>query len=515
MGKKIRSKYSYKILELSKLLKIVGKGKRKKKIIMCHGNFDVVHPGHVRHLIYAKSKADILLVSITADKFITKGVNRPYVPENIRALNLAAFEMVDFVIIDRNSKPIDNIKKIKPEFFAKGFEYGSRGLPPPTKEELDTVESYGGQMIFTPGDVVYSSTKFLNILQPRIQEDKLIDLMDRNRISFNNLYKILKKFKNLKVHVVGDLIIDTYTKTSLIGGHTKTPTPSVLFQDKIDYIGGAGIVADHLRKAGAKVKLTTVVGNDKLKKWAESELISRGVKINLIVDSTRPTTNKNTIISNDYRLLKIDTLENQPISENIANRISNFIKKETCDVIIFSDFRHGIFNENNIKRFTKCIKPGIFKVADSQVASRWGNIAQFKEFDLITPNEKEARFSLGDQDSSISELTRKLHKFSNFKNLILKLGPRGIVSVFNDGNNAYSFVLPSFAENVLDAVGSGDALLAYSTLTMVSTGSLIKSSIIGSIAAACECEVDGNVPIKLETIKNKIHRLEELLKYKS
>ena len=93
MKKEFKNHYSKKIVTLKGLEKILGKRPRKKKVILCHGNFDVVHPGHVRHLIYAKSKADLLIVSITADKYIQKGVYRPFVPENLRALNLAAFEM--------------------------------------------------------------------------------------------------------------------------------------------------------------------------------------------------------------------------------------------------------------------------------------------------------------------------------------------------------------------------------------------------------------------------------------
>ena len=106
------SKYSHKIKKSDQLLKIVGKFPRKRKIIMCHGNFDIVHPGHVRHLTYAKSKASILVASITADKMIKKGTHRPHVPQKLRALNLAAFEMVDYVIIDNNLTPIENIKKV-------------------------------------------------------------------------------------------------------------------------------------------------------------------------------------------------------------------------------------------------------------------------------------------------------------------------------------------------------------------------------------------------------------------
>ena len=123
---KRENKYSNKIKTAEELKKIIGKIPRKKKVILCHGNFDVVHPGHVRHLIYAKSKASTLIVSITADQYIKKGVNRPFVPENLRALNLAAFQMVDYVLIDYNQKPIKNLEKLKPDYFAKtiGDDYG-------------------------------------------------------------------------------------------------------------------------------------------------------------------------------------------------------------------------------------------------------------------------------------------------------------------------------------------------------------------------------------------------------
>jgi len=133
------------------------------------------------------------------------------VPENLRALNLAAFQMVDFVTIDYNPKPIKILSNLKPDFFAKGFEYTSDGLPPATKEEAKVVESYGGEMIFTPGDIVYSSTELLKLSQPKIDNYKLINLMQRNKITFDILRETLRKIKNLKVHVVGDTIIDSYT----------------------------------------------------------------------------------------------------------------------------------------------------------------------------------------------------------------------------------------------------------------------------------------------------------------
>ena len=512
MKPKDNPKYYKKIVNLKTLKKILGRRPRKEKVILCHGNFDVVHPGHVRHLTYAKSKADKLIVSITADKFIQKGIYRPFVPQNIRAINIAAFEMVNYVIIDDNKKPLNLIRDLKPDYFAKGFEYNSSGLPPATKEEQEVVTKYGGDIIFTPGDIVYSSTKILNIAQPEISNFKLLDLMKRNKITFKSLREILNKLNKIKVHVIGDMIIDTYTNTSLIGGHTKTPTPSVLQQEKTDFVGGAGIVAKHLKEAGANVTLTTVLGNDRLKDFVLSEFKKNRIKINGIIDKTRPTTNKNTIISSGYKLLKIDKVDNQPISEKIFENIKSLIKKEKCDVIIFSDFRHGIFNKTNIKILSNSIKKNVIKVADSQVASRWGNILDFKKFDLITPNEKEVRFSLADQDSSISELTRELSKLSGFKNLILKLGERGTITVAKQ-NNSLSFATPSFTKNVIDAVGAGDALLAYASLCLASSKSIVSSNILGSIAAACECEMEGNIAVKKSMIIDKINDLEKSSKF--
>ena len=195
-------------------------------------------------------------------------------------------------------------------------------------------------MIFTPGDVIYSSTNLLKLSQPKIESYKILDLMEKNKISFNSLTKAMSKFKNLKVHVVGDLIIDTYTKTTLIGGHTKTPTPSVLFNEKKDFIGGAGIVAKHLKAAGAKVHLTTVLGDDELKSFTLNEIKKSGVTITAIIDKNRPTVNKNTVIANNYKLIKIDKVDNHPISERIQNKIKQSIKEVRADAIILSvEFR--------------------------------------------------------------------------------------------------------------------------------------------------------------------------------
>ena len=505
------NRFRHKIKTADEIAKIVGPRPRRRKVIMCHGVFDVVHPGHLRHLLYAKSKADVLIASLTADLHIAKGQYRPHVPQELRALNLAAFEIVDYVLIDPEQTPIKNLGIIKPDFFAKGYEYNATvGMPRKTQEEAAVLHSYGGEMIFTPGDYVFSSSKLIEMAPPSLRVEKLMTLMEDNNVTFGTLRKALDSLRGHRVHVVGDTIVDSLTQTSMIGGQTKTPTISVLFEKRVDYIGGAGIVAEHLRAAGAEVTFSTVLGEDAYKDFVLEGLAKAGVDCKAVIDRTRPTTNKNAIVAGGYRLLKVDTLDNQPISDEILQSIAKAVKETPTEAVVFSDFRHGVFNRRTIPTLVGAIPAGAYKVADSQVASRWGNITEFKDFDLITPNEREARFALGDQDSGIRPLAAGLYDAARCKTLILKLGDRGVLTCRSGDHESLDsfFVVDTFVERLIDGVGAGDALLAYATLSMLATKSAVVATIIGAMAAACECERDGNIPIAVDDVHRKLDAVE-------
>ncbi|MGB8216474.1 MAG: PfkB family carbohydrate kinase [Candidatus Methanoperedens sp.] len=504
------SNYSNKIKTVEELCEIIGQPPREKKVVMCHGTFDIVHPGHIRHLTYAKEKGDILIASFTADKFISKGEDRPYVPQELRAKNLAALEMVDYVIIDYEATPINNILKIKPDYFVKGFEYSKDGIHPKTKEEIKAISSYGGEVIFSPGDVVYSSTHLLTVHKPKISIDKLMAIMEVENVTFEDIISTLHKFKDIKVHVVGDTIVDKYSYCSVLGPTTKTPTFSVKLETSKMFVGGAGIVAKHLRSLGADVTFTTVLGNDNLKDFVINDLNKWDIKINAIVDNTRPTTLKERFWADGYKLLQVDTLDNSIVSEKILKDIGSHIASEKSDIVIFSDFRHGIFQKETIKLLGRKIQNSAIKVADSQVSNRWGNILEFKNFDIILPNEKEARFALGDQDTGIRPLGAKLYKESKAKYLILKLGEKGIL-VYRDVNENPRdfFMIDSFVEDLVDATGAGDAMLASTSLSYKASKNILTSSILGSLGAAVACENEGNIPISIEDIEAKIKKIQE------
>lgn len=506
----VKGTYRDKIKTVEQIAKLIGGYPRKRKAVMCHGVFDIVHPGHIRHLMAAKEHADILIASLTCDRHINKANMRPYVPEQLRAVNLAAFEMVDFVLIDNEQTACANLKILKPDYYAKGFEY-AKANNEKTKNEVEILESYGGEILFTPGDVVYSSSTLIEQLPPNLSIDTLLTTMRAEELQFKHLYDALDSISGIGVHVVGDLIVDTITHTALIGGMSKTPTFSVQVKDKQDYVGGAGIVAKHMKSAGANVTLSTVVGQDSNGVRAIDDLSEYGIELCHVVDPSRSTTNKNAIEAQGYRLLKIDTVDNRPIGGKVLGQIKEDLRMSNADVVAFTDFRHGVFTRETIPALTAIIPAKAFKVADSQVASRWGNILEFKGFDLITPNEREARFALGDQDSVIRPLASRLYEEAQCRHMILKLGERGVMADKSTigPDHAFHFV-GSFVENLTDAVGAGDALLAYSTLTLKATNNILIAAIIGSFAAALECEQDGNIPIRVEAVKDKIAQVERM-----
>lgn len=506
---KLKAQYGHKIKTLDQLAEAIGPRPRPQSVIMCHGTFDIVHPGHLRHLMYAKEKADLLIASVTADEHIMKANHRPYVPQELRAANLAALEMVDFVIVDPNATPIEHMQVLQPDFFAKGYEYFANGVPPKTQEELNTLADYGGEMVFTPGDIVYSSSAIIESSPPNLGIEKLLALMDSEGIGFDDLRTVLHGLTGLKAHVVGDTIVDTYSHCSLLGATAKSPTFSVKHDFSERFAGGAAVVARHMKTAGADVTFTTVLGDDELRQYVIDDLEKAGVHTSAHIDATRPTTHKERFITDGYKMLQVDRVDNRSIGPRLMDAMTRSLRETASDLVIFSDFRHGIFNRQTIGELRAAIPAGAVTAADSQVSNRWGNILDFTGFDLITPNEREARFALGDQDSVVRPLALELFRQARARFLILKLGERGVISYRTPGPQPREFfTIDSFVEHLVDPIGAGDALLSYASLAVARTNNIVIASILGALGAAVVCERQGNTPVSPHEVDEKISALE-------
>ena len=505
--------YRRKIKKLPELVEHLAGVRQGKLVGLCHGVFDLVHPGHIRHLRFAREKCDILVVSLTCDAGVQKGKDRPYITEELRAENLAALEMVDHVYIDSEPTPIRTLQALQPDIYVKGYEYsGNRpDATHKTAEEMQIVADYGGAMIFSPGDIVFSSTKFLATEKPHLPLEKLSAMFRAFGLGKADILGGLEGLKDARILLVGDTIIDRYNYCTTLGASTKTPTLSVKRDTSETYIGGAGIVAQHMASFGATVHLVTLVGADREAEQVAKTLPRERLGVSLVTDATRPTTRKEVFETNGYKLLQVDELDNTPIFGETLARVEDAMLKHLDDVhtVVFSDFRHGLLHKANIPHLVELAKKaGKRVIADTQVSSRWGNILDYRHADLLCATEREARFAVADQDCGLIDLGRKCLVEADAQALILKLGEKGLIAFeYPHGGNKEFFAFEALARSVVDAKGSGDAVLSVAALALSTGVPLLTGALLSSCAAALHVERMGNVPIPFQDLSHRVHEL--------
>src|SRR5438552_2644217 len=142
-----------------------------KKIVHCHGVFDLLHIGHIKHLEAARKIGDLLVVTLTPDRFVNKGPHRPAFPERLRAEALASLACVDFVAINEWPTSVETIGKLRPSFFVKGVvrEAGKRDHTDAIQHEENAVKAVGGQLVLTDEETFSASTlinRFTDVFTP-------------------------------------------------------------------------------------------------------------------------------------------------------------------------------------------------------------------------------------------------------------------------------------------------------------------------------------------------------------
>src|SRR3990167_9197818 len=257
-----------KLKRLADLARIVRKLKEQgKKIVHCHGVFDLIHPGHIRHFSQAKKYGDILVVTITADAFVNKGPGRPVFKEDLRAEVLSSIEYVDYVTIVNSGSAILAINKIKPDFYVKGPDYKKRKVnpyvPQKLKSEEEAVSKWGGNLVFTE-DVIFSSSQLINenlYVYPPATKMYLDNL--KSKYSADFIINQLTGLRNLKILVIGDAIIDEYHYCLPTGKSSKEPVMVHQYIADETFIGGTLATANHLSGLSDKVTLLTLLGKKK------------------------------------------------------------------------------------------------------------------------------------------------------------------------------------------------------------------------------------------------------------
>jgi rfaE bifunctional protein kinase chain/domain len=487
----------YKNQNFFDLTEIHNKAGEGKRIVFVSGNFNIIHPGHLRLLKFAADCGDFLVVGVTSDA--STSVNIP------AAMRLEGVQAIGFVghafLLEETPKTF--IAKLKPAVVVKGKEYENR-----TNPEREALESYGGTLLFSSGEVRFSS---LDLMQRELLEtnfssiNKPLEFPKRHGFDFGDLIGVVKNFSELNVVVLGDLIVDEYINCDALGMSQEDPTIVVTPIRNDRFVGGAGIVAAHAQGLGAKVKYLCVTGNDATSAYAKEMLTHFRVATSFIADESRPTTLKQRYRVSGKTLLRVSHLRQHEISLELADSLFAAVVEalDACDLLVFSDFNYGCLPQGLVERVSVyCREKKIMMVADSQASSQIGDVSRYTGMHLLTPTEHEARISMRDHNSGLVVLAEKLRLKTNAAQIFITLGSEGLL-IHAPSNGSGEFLtdqLPALNSAAKDVSGAGDSLLTCASMALALGTDIWQAAYLGCIAAACQVGRVGNLPLSAEEL---------------
>lgn len=471
--------------------------------VFVSGSFNVLHPGHLRLLRFAKECGDRLIVAVHTDRMAGNGA---HVQEQLRLEGVQSNTWVDEAFLI--NEPVTNvIARLRPDIVVKGKEHEVRFNP-----ELPVLEEYGGRLLFSSGETIFSS---LDLIRKEFLEydPRSISLPQdyfvRHGIKPARLAGLVRHFSRLKVCVVGDLIIDEYITCEPLGMSQEDPTIVVMPVDSARFIGGAGIVAAHAAGLEASVQFVSVTGDDLARNFALEGLAVAGVNARLLSDDSRPTTLKQRFRSLGKSLLRVSHLHHGAVSVELQKQMLTELEQamEGANLLVFSDFNYGCLPQALVDKIVRMAQHrGVMLAADSQSSSQVGDIGRFKGMDLITPTEREARISTRNREDGLVILAEQLRQQASARNVLLKLGEEGLLIHAGNGkvDDWLTDRVGSLNSAPKDVAGAGDSLLIASAMTLASGGNIWEAACIGSLAAAIQVGRVGNTPILVEEILQEL-----------
>ncbi len=265
---------------------------KNKKIGLCHGVFDILHTGHIDHFKEAKKNVDILVVSVTVDKYVNKGPRQPLNNHNNRISILKNLKMIDYVILNNYPSSTEIIKELKPNIYFKGKDYLASDKHNNLEIEKNILKQNNGIFKITSTQLQSSTSKFNKIFDWSIEQRKVIKKISSAEIK-DNIDRAFKLISNEEINIVGETIVDSYENCEILGVTTKDPTISALKRNKIETGGGAMAAALIASEFVKKINLFTYGSDLKLKKY-----IAGRKNINLInLNKRKPLQEKKRLIN--------------------------------------------------------------------------------------------------------------------------------------------------------------------------------------------------------------------------
>lgn len=458
------------------------------QIVLCHGVFDLVHPGHLQHLVQAKSFGNVLVVSITADKYVNKGPNRPYFNEDQRASFLAALEIVDYVCVVNSDSALPAIDAVKPDFYVKGPDYMNAKEDITGKIDLEraNVERNGGKLVFTDG-FTSSSTMLINsFLTP--QDDKVRTWVKKykEKCSLPETITWIDKLKEIEVNVLGETIIDAYTECKPLSKSSKDPILAFHRFGTQKFLGGVLAIGDSCSRWSKKTSVYSSCGHN------FQELLDEiDVKIEFELFNIRlpedPTILKHRFVdvASGNRVFEYYDFSPGIMQEKLQYEMLDILREKLQDSNLFllADYGHGFFGESMIKSI--CDSNAFLAVNTQSNAGNRGfnTFSKYPRIDFLCLNGGELELELRKKDLDYLVVLPRIMKEKGCKNAIVTLGGEGLLTFDSLGE---SFLSPALATKVVDKVGAGDSVLAIASMLAFLDAPKEVIGLLASVVAAFE-----------------------------
>ena len=483
-----------------------------KKIVHCHGVFDLLHVGHIKHFKEAKTFGDILVVSITPDEFVHKGPGRPAFSTSLRLESLSELESVDYVVANNWPTAEEIIKIIQPNVYCKGPDYKNHSddITEKISDEENAVKSIGGKIIYT-NDITFSSSSLLNKfgnIYSKEQELFIRNIGDKN--SFEMIQKKVEDISKLKVLVIGETIIDQYVFCEALGKSGKEPVLVLRDLETQEYLGGSLAIARHLSNFCNTVSVLSFLGKDNEYKSFIENNIEENINLNFFKKHDSPTIVKRRFVDHIDRkkVLGVYSINDDMLNEDEEGKfIESFDKlSKEHDLVIISDYGHGVITPkiaNHISNSEKFISLNA-QVNAANIGTH--NIRKYKDINCLVINETELQHEMRQREGDSQKLAATLKELINVNYISVTRGKEG---AFLINDNKLSVSCPGFATQVVDKIGSGDAFLALLSISLYCKFDSDFSLFLASISAAQSVETLGNsVPVsKVILLKTIAHLL--------
>ena len=488
-----------KILSVQDLAHHLDKIRTNKKVVLCHGVFDLLHIGHIRYFETAKSAGDILIVTVTPDRFVNKGPNRPAFPELLRCDAIAALGVVDYVALNEWPTAVETIRILKPDIYAKGSEYkkSENDLTGKIVDEEQALEEVGGSMLFT-NDIVFSSSTLLNQFSSEfpVETRKFFQTLSK-LYGENTILSYLDNARKLKVLVIGEAILDEYNYCDMIGVATKDPAIGVRYLSQERFAGGILAVANNLADFCDSVDLIAMLGQFETDDYFVREHIAGNINPVFFYKEDSPTIVKQRFVLEGptiQKLFEVHKINQRDLSASQQSSLHDLIlsRINDYDLVLVVDFGHGFITQATARLISGNAK---FLAVNTQTNS--GNrgfnvISKYPSADFVCLNDLEVRLEERNNPGTIFDMVRSVGKKLSSSLTIVTQGKEGCVCYHAEAEDDEIFVVPAFARKVVDRIGSGDALIAIASLCAVQHAPPMITGFVGNAAASVAVSTIGH-----------------------